>query len=232
MKTRLVKVLAQAGVGARRKCDMLVLQGKVCVNGQTVKTPQTMVDMHKDAVTVEGKPIEKERNQYFIFHKPRGLECTHKKAPGKKIIYDMFADIGARLFSVGRLDRDTTGLLILTNDGEFANQVIHPSAGLSKEYLVKTNKEITHEHLVTIGQGLEIDGTHVRPVKVKKVRRNTFKIAVREGKKHEVRKLTAYAGLKVLELKRLRIGNLQLGTLPEGACREMTAKERQLTLLR
>ncbi|MCB1109083.1 MAG: rRNA pseudouridine synthase [Chlamydiia bacterium] len=227
---RLSKALAEAGVAARRKCDQLICSGSVSVNGVVVKTPQTDVDPLSDKIAVDGVAVAKEQKLYFILNKPLGFECTHKKIPGKQLVYSIFKDIGGRLFTVGRLDKDTTGLIILTNDGDFANQVIHPSSNITKEYLVKTNKEITHEHLVTISEGTVVQKVHVKPTKVKKVRRNTLKIAVKEGKKHEVRQLAAAAGLKVLELVRIRIGDLQLGSLPVGMFRPLSKKER-LTLL-
>ena len=223
---RLAKALAQAGVGARRKCDQLILNGYVAVNGVITKKPQTEVDPTKDKLTVNGKEQSGEKKFYFAMNKPRGFECSHEKIPGKKIIYAFFKEVGARLFTIGRLDKDSTGLILLTNDGDFANSVIHPSSGITKEYLVRTDKEITHEHLVAMGAGTTVQNRHVKPVKVKKVRKSTFKITVAEGKKHEVRLLAAAAGLKVYELKRIRIGPLQLGNLPEGEFRPLSSKER------
>ena len=227
---RLAKALAQAGVAARRKCDQLILSGKVSVNGQIVKKPMTDVDPSSDQITVDQKKIASEKKFYYAFNKPRGFECTHNRVPGKQHIYSFFKDIEARLFTVGRLDKDTSGLIFLTNDGDFANLVIHPSSNITKEYLVRTNKEITHEHLVALSEGCIVEKTHVKPTRVKKVRKNTLKITVKEGKKHEVRKLAAAAGLKVIELIRIRIGALQLGSLPEGIFRPLSEKER-LTLL-
>lgn len=223
---RLNKALAEAGVAARRTCDHLIFSGKVAVNGAVCKRPQTQVES-TDKITVDDKPINSQKKVYFIMNKPRGFECTHKRPIGKKIVYDLLSEHHSRLFSVGRLDRDTTGLLILTNDGDFANQIIHPSSNITKEYLVRTDAEITHEHLVTMSTGIEIDGVFVKPKRVKKVRRNTFKICVKEGKKHEVRLIASSAGLEVLELKRIRIGNLELGNLPEGAVQTLTGKQRE-----
>ncbi len=223
---RLNKALAEAGVAARRTCDHLIFSGKVAVNGLVCKKPQTQVES-TDKITIDGKPIDSQKKVYFVMNKPRGFECTHKRPIGKKIVYDLLSEHHSRLFSVGRLDRETTGLLILTNDGDFANQIIHPSSNITKEYLVRTDAEITHEHLVKMSTGIEIDGVFVKPKRVKKVRRNTFKICVKEGKKHEVRLIASSAGLEVLELKRIRIGNLELGKLPEGAVQTLTGKQRE-----
>jgi len=222
---RLNKALAEAGVAARRTCDHLIFSGKVAINGIVCKRPQMQVSP-TDQITVNDKLVDSQKKVYYVMNKPRGFECTHKRPIGKKIVYDLVSEHHSRLFSVGRLDRDTTGLLILTNDGDFANQVIHPSSNITKEYLVKTNAEITHEHLVAMSQGTEIEGVFVKPKKVKKVRRNTFKITVKEGKKREVRLIAAAAGLEVLELKRIRIGNLELGNLPEGVIQPLSQKQR------
>ena len=157
-------------------------------------------------------------------NKPYGYLCANED--GKRNVFRLFEKVKARLFTVGRLDRDTTGLLIVTNDGHFANEVIHPSRGITKEYLVKANREITAEHLKIISSGTEVEGKWVRPHKVTKVRRGTLKIVVGEGRKHEVRKLVAAAGLEVVQLKRIRIGSLHLGNLPEGCYRALSGKER------
>lgn len=144
----------------------------------------------------------------------------------KKLVIDLFPK-EKRLFSVGRLDRDTTGLLIITNDGHFAQKVIHPSSNIEKEYLVKTFQEVTHEHLVKISKGAFVDGVYVRPLSVKKVRRGTLKVVVKEGRKREVRVLVQKAELKILSLTRIRIGGLHLGPLPEGSYRELTENEKE-----
>jgi 23S rRNA pseudouridine2605 synthase len=146
----------------------------------------------------------------------------------KKLVIDLFAELKHRLFTIGRLDRDTTGLILLTNDGHFAQKVIHPSNNLSKEYLVKTQQEITHEHLIDLSKGTLIEGKWIRPVKVTKVRRGTIKVTVKEGKKREVRLMVQNAGLTLLTLSRIRIGGLRLGPLQEGEWRELTEQECKL----
>jgi len=148
----------------------------------------------------------------------------------KKIVLDIFDGLPYRLFTVGRLDRETSGLLIVTNDGHFANEVIHPSKGLAKEYLIKTEQEITQEHLELISQGALVEGAWVRPKKVQKVRKGTLKIVVTEGKKREVRNLVEKAGLNLLSLSRIRIGGLNLGAIPYGSFREMTDNDKKQLL--
>jgi 23S rRNA pseudouridine2605 synthase len=144
----------------------------------------------------------------------------------KKLVIDLFSHLRLRLFTIGRLDRDTTGLLLVTNDGHFAHRVIHPSSNIVKEYLIKTEQEITDAHLKIIAKGAFIEDCWVKPVKVQKVRKGTLKVSVKEGKKREVRLLVQNAGLDILELSRIRIGGLHLGSLSEGMFREMTANEK------
>lgn len=228
-KKRLSKYLAASGVASRRACEELIFSGKVVVNGTAVLLPQTLVD-ENDKITVNDKLVETaEPKAYYILNKPAGYLCTAKKPnQNSKIVLDLFTEVPYRLFTVGRLDKDTQGLLLVTNDGHFANQVIHPSANINKEYLAKTDAEITAEHLKAISSGTLVEGVFVKPVKVTKVRRGTLKLTISEGKKREVRCLLEAAGLKTKELTRIRIGALQLGPLPPGSWRSLTEKEKAL----
>ena len=230
-KKRLSKALAAAGVASRRACEQLIFEGRVQVNGETVKLPQHQVDWENDRISVDGESLcSEEKKLYFMLNKPVGYLCTSTR-PGKKpIVLDLFENIKERLFTVGRLDRETSGLLIVTNDGHFANKVIHPRSNIIKEYIVKAHQEITPEHLETLSMGARVDNKWIRPVSVQKIRKGTFKILVKEGKKHEVRILCERAKLKVSELTRIRIGNLSLGTLPVGKYRILNEKEKELLL--
>lgn len=227
-KQRLSKVMAAAGVASRRACETLIFDGRVSVNGSVVVLPQTLVGPD-DVITCDGTPVGKKQNKiYFILNKPPGFICSSRRFKDSKIVLDLFEGIKERLFTIGRLDKDTGGLLLVTNDGHFANQVIHPSANIQKEYLVKTNLEISPEHLSALSSGVLVEKTFVRPIRVTKVRRGTLKITVSEGKKREIRMMMEAAKLPVLELTRIRIGGLHLGTLPPGMWREMTPRERSL----
>jgi 23S rRNA pseudouridine2605 synthase len=228
---RLSKALAAAGVASRRACEELIFEGKVSVNGEVVLLPQTLVSWEKDDITVDGEPLKREQEKvYYILNKPKGYICSSARLGSKKLVVDIFAHLPYRLFTVGRLDRDTTGLLIITNDGNFAQQVIHPSKGATKEYLVKTSQEISHEHLVSISKGGLVENTWVKPARVAKVRRGTLTVSVHEGKKREVRLLVQKAGLDIVSLHRIRIGSLVLGNLDIGEYRPLTEKEKQLLL--
>jgi 23S rRNA pseudouridine2605 synthase len=228
-KKRLSKVLAVAGIASRRGCEELIFAGKVAVNGAVTLVPQTMVDGKKDKITVNGEEVgTAEPKVYYVLNKPIGYICSAKKTNRTKIVLELFQDTPLRLFTVGRLDKDTQGLLIVTNDGHFANEVIHPSRNIHKEYLVKTDQEITAEHLMAITNGALVEGVFLKPVRVTKVRKGTIKVVIAEGKKREVRHLLAAAGLKVQELTRIRIGGLHLGALKPGAWRVLSEKERKV----
>lgn len=225
-KQRLSKWLAASGVASRRACEDLIFAGRVKVNKEVVHLPQTPVDSN-DVILVDNKPITQiEKKVYYLLNKPKGYICSAKGNPKTKLVLDLFEDVEQRLFTVGRLDKDTCGLLIVTNDGLFANQVIHPSANIHKEYLAKTDSEISPEHLIAISNGTLVEGIYVKPIRVKKVRKGTVKITIAEGKKREVRNLLEAAGLQVRELTRIRIGGLQLGSLPIGTWRAMTENEK------
>jgi len=228
-KKRLSKALAAAGIASRRACEEIIFMGRVQVNGTTVKIPQTLVDWENDRILVDGASVRGEQKKVcYMLNKPKGLICSSARVGRKPIILDLFPASHERLFTIGRLDRDTTGLILVTNDGQFAQQVIHPSSNIIKEYLVKTMQEITAEHLETLSQGARIDEKWVRPVSVQKVRKGTFKICVKEGRKHEVRIIAERAGLKVTELTRIRIGGLLLGSLAPGEFRSLTETDKKV----
>ncbi|EPP34667.1 pseudouridine synthase family protein [Chlamydia ibidis] len=225
-KVRLNKFLASAGVASRRKCDEIIFSGNVTVNGRVAPGPFLLVDDQKDTVKIAGQRVGATKKVYFMVHKPLGYLCSsEKKFPGTKLVIDLFAHLPYRVFTVGRLDKETSGLILVTNDGEFANKIIHPSYGITKEYLLKVSRDVTAKNLEDLMEGTVIDGKRVRPVSVSKIRRGTIKIVVNEGKKHEIRLFAEAAGLPLLELKRIRIGSLVLGGLRYGEYRELTDAE-------
>ena len=227
---RLSKILAQRGIASRRGAERIIESNRVTVNDIYINKPQFMVDEKKDTIKLDNIPLpQKEKNVYFILNKPKGYLCTNTEITKKRVV-DLFKDLNIRVFTVGRLDKDTTGLLIVTNDGFFANKVIHPSSNVEKEYLIKVCEDISHEDLVNISKGVEIDKKLVIPTFVKKVRKGTLKIGVKEGKKHEVKLLVQKTGQKVKDLRRIRIGALVLGKLEEGEYRKMTKNEIDLFL--
>lgn len=224
---RLSKALAAAGVASRRAAEEIIFAGRVTVNGELILLPQHHVNPRNDHIAVDGTRISRpEKKVAFILNKPKGYLCSNKRRSQERLVIDLFGDRSERLFTVGRLDKDSTGLLLVTNDGHFGNQVIHPSSEIPKEYVLKTQEEITAEHLHRLSAGTYVEGCFVKPTKVKKVRRGTVKITVMEGKKREVRLLAAAAGLKVCSLCRTSLGGLRLGNLPEGSYRPLSESER------
>lgn len=227
-KKRLSKALAAAGVASRRHSEEIIFEGRVTINGQKVLIPQTLVEWGKDRIAVDGKLLTGEGQKvYYILNKPKGYLCTAADIAGKRVI-DLFDEKDGRLFTAGRLDKYTTGLLIVTNDGHFANRIIHPSSNIEKEYIAKVDREVLHDHLVAISKGTMLEEGFVKPIAVTKIRKATVKVIVGEGKKREVRQMLEHAGLQVTELKRVRIGQLILGDIPEGFFRLLTEREKEL----
>lgn len=222
---RLNKFLAHSGVASRRKVEELIFSKLVKVNDKIVDAPYIMVDPKKDVVKVDNKIIKQEKKYYFILNKPKGFLCTNIRKPGEKLVIDLFKDFSCRLYTVGRLDKNTTGLLIVTNDGDFANRVIHPSSNLEKEYFAEVEETITHEHLKQIAKGAFVEDKYVKPIEVTKIRGNCLKIIVKEGKKREVKVFIERAKLTLKDLQRVRIGNLKLASLPYGYYKKATLSE-------
>jgi len=222
---RLNKFLAHSGIASRRKVEDMIFSKMVKVNGKVVSLPQTTIDPEKDIIKVNGKVIKEEKKYYFILNKPKGFLCSNVRKPKEQLVIDLFKDFSCRLFTVGRLDKDTTGLLLITNDGDFAHRVIHPSANLEKEYFVQVKENIQDEHLKKLSKGAFCENKFVKPIKVVKLGRSRLKIVVKEGKKREVKIFVLKANLTLLDLKRVRIGNLKLGSLPYGYYKRVSQKE-------
>jgi len=231
MKQRLSKFLSGSNVASRRAAEKLIFSKKVLINGKIAQKPEQMIDPKKDIIFCKGKEISlQDKKYYFILNKPKGFVCSNIKKHKEKLVIDFFSNLSVRLFTVGRLDKDVTGIIFITNDGTFANRVIHPSFNVKKEYLIKVVQEITHNHLKKLSKGIVIEGKKIIPNKVVKIRKGTCKISVMEGKKHEVKLLVSSAGLDLIELKRISIGNIRLGNLPIGSYRKMKNKEIELFL--
>lgn len=224
---RLSKIMAQAGVASRRHCEEIIFAGRVFVNGKKTIIPQTMVGP-EDSITVDGNPISvTEKKIYYILNKPKGYVCSTDPFYKNRVL-DLFKECPYRLFTVGRLDKDTTGLLIVTNDGHYAQKVIHPSSDIEKEYIATVHRPITEKHIKAIAKGVTVENTFVKPEYVEAIEARKVKIIIKEGKKREVRILIKEAELNVIDLKRTRIGKLSIGRLSEGTWRNMTEKEKTL----
>ena len=229
---RLQKVIASSGIASRRKAEELIKDGKVKVNGKVVKELGTKVDS-KDTIEVNNKIIEKEIKEYYLLNKPRGVITSTSDEKGRKTVIDLI-DTTARIYPVGRLDYDTTGALLLTNDGEFANILTHPKNNIDKVYLAKLNGIIKGEQINKLKDGVILDNVLVKPsrVKLKKVNpeSNTcmVEITIHEGKNHEVKRLFESVGFLVDKLTRERIGIFNLEGLKSGEYRKLTPKEIQI----
>ena len=229
---RLQKVIAQAGIASRRKAEELIKDGKVKVNGEVIKELVTKVS-ESDKVEVNNKPIEKETKEYYLLNKPRGVITTTNDEHGRKTVTDLI-ETSARIYPVGRLDYDTTGAILLTNDGEFANILMHPSNKIDKVYLAKLEGIIKGEQINALKNGVMLDDVLVKAsrVKLKKVNQENstsmVEITIHEGKNHQVKRMFESVGFHVEKLTRERIGIFDINNLKSGQYRKLTPKEVQI----
>ena len=230
MLERLQKILAQAGVASRRRAEELIVAGRVAVNGNVVTELGSKADPAADRITVDGKPIRPEgRKVYLLLNKPTGYMTTLKDPEGRPIVTDLVKDVPERVFPVGRLDYNTEGLLILTNDGAWANRLAHPRHEVEKEYLVRVRGGVAPEQIRRLAAGVELSDGRTAPAKVAKVRESDsnswLSIAIHEGRYRQVRRMCEAVSLAVVRLKRVRYGFLELGDLKPGSYRQLTPAE-------
>lgn len=227
---RLQKYLAQCGVASRRSAEGLIVDGHVCVNGKTVCELGTKIDPEADCVTVHGKPVSLQNKcVYIMLNKPRGYVTTVKDEQGRQTVIDLLPEELGRIYPVGRLDFDTEGLLLLTNDGDFTQMLTHPSHEVSKTYLAKVRGVPSDAALKALRTGVMIDGkkTHPAEVLVKKSDAGStmLSITIHEGRNRQVRKMCSSVGHPVVFLRRIAEGSLRLGSLPTGSWRHLTEDE-------
>lgn len=234
---RLQKVIAHAGIASRRKAEELILQGKVTVNGEVVKQLGTKVGPN-DVVEVNGIKVEKEEPVYFLFYKPKGVVTTVKDDKKRKTVLDFFPEVTERIYPVGRLDYDTSGILLMTNDGEFANLLTHPKYEIEKTYIAKVKGIPTREHLKQLQKGVRLDDGLTAPAKAKFLsadkRKNTaiIELTIHEGRNRQVRRMFEKIGYPVMKLKRERYAFLDLTGLNAGEWRPLIPHEvKQLIVL-
>ncbi|WP_282172699.1 23S rRNA pseudouridine(2605) synthase RluB [Cytobacillus firmus] len=234
---RLQKVIAHAGVASRRKAEELMAEGRVRVNGKTVKELGVKVSP-SDRIEVDGIPLEREEPVYFLLYKPRGVISAVSDDKGRKVVTDFFEGIKQRIYPIGRLDYDTSGILILTNDGEFANLLMHPSNEIEKVYVAKLKGIPSKEKMKSLQRGIVLEDGKTAPAKTKllsmdkKKQTAIVEISIHEGRNRQVRRMFEAIGHPVLKLKRERYGFLTLQGLSAGDARELTAHEvKQLRTL-
>lgn len=227
---RLQKVLAQAGIASRRQCERLILEGRVKVNGQVVTELGRRVDKEKDLIEVDGKAIKlKEEHLYVLLNKPAGYVTTLRDPQGRKKVTDLLPAMGERLFPVGRLDRDTEGLLLLTNDGELCYWLTHPKFHVEKTYVAEVMGIPDKNKLDLLRRGIKLEEGVTSPARVrlagKKEGNAILEIIIHEGRKRQVKRMCAAIGHPVVKLKRIGFGSLSLGNLPPGSYRFLTQEE-------
>ncbi len=228
---RLQKFLSECSVASRRKSEELIKQGRVKVNGRVAQLGDK-VDTKNDTVTVNGKKVTLVKQKYYIMlNKPRGYVTTMSDELGRKCVKELVEDVGAQVYPVGRLDRDSEGLLILTNDGEFANAVMHPRKQVSKTYRVTVRSNINDDQVARLENGIDIDddGRKTLPANVKILEksagRSVLEITIYEGRNRQIRKMCEKVSLDVIRLKRNSVGSVKLGMLKVGKWRNLTEDE-------
>ncbi len=229
-KIRIQKMIADSGVCSRRKAEELISRGRVKLNGHPVKLGDKCG--YKDIITIDGERLyipKKKSFRYIIMNKPRGYVTTVSDELDRRCVMDLLDDVEDRVYPVGRLDRNSEGLLLFTNDGEFANSIMHPSRHISKTYRVTVRPDISDEQLIQLSEGVEIDGKRTLPatviVKDKQPGRVVLLMTIKEGRNRQIRKMCEAVGLEVARLRRTSIGPIKLGMLKPGTYRDLTAEE-------
>ena len=231
MKERIQKILSGRGVASRRQAESMILEGRVLCNGRVCELGET-ADPDKDIILIDGNPLPAEgKRVYILLHKPRGSVTTLSDEKGRKNVAELVQDCGVRVFPVGRLDMDSEGLLLLTNDGDFANHLMHPSHEINKTYKV-TVTGYTYDGLEKLKLPITLDGYTIRPPRVQVLRRPISEgdkavllVTIHEGRNRQVRRMCAMAGMNVLRLIRVQEGQLKLGDLTSGKWRHLTEEE-------
>ncbi|MCL2053438.1 MAG: rRNA pseudouridine synthase [Oscillospiraceae bacterium] len=229
-KIRLQKIIAESGLCSRRKAEEYIRLGKVKVNGRPVKLGDGAY--FKDIITVDGERVYREKKRklsYIMMNKPRGYVTSMSDELGRKCVTELLKGVSGRVYPVGRLDKNSEGLLLFTNDGAFAHDIMHPGRMVSKTYRVTVRPNITDEQLISLSEGVEIDGRKTLPANVNVLNheagRVVLQIVIKEGRNRQVRKMCEAVGLEVARLRRTAIGPLKLGMLKPGEHRELTAEE-------
>ena len=228
-KKTLDRVLSQAGLGSRTEARRWIAEGRVAVDGKKIQTPDAWVETERQKVTFDGRPLESASKVYLLLYKPKGYLATYKDPEGRPTIYDLVSDVKEKVFSAGRLDLDTSGLIILTNDTPFADYITNPESHVSKTYLVKASALLNDEQLDRLRQGVQLDDGPTRPAVVTRVRDSArftfFEITLTEGRNRQVRRMVEALGAKALKLVRVKIGKIAIGDLQIGKHRPLSPQE-------
>lgn len=223
------RVISKAGLGSRTEARSWIGTGRVKVNGKLIQTPDHWVDPERDKVTVDGKPLVASRKIYLLLYKPKGYLTTYKDPEGRPTVYDLIGGIDQYISPVGRLDLDTSGLLILTNDTHFADYIMSPASKVPKTYLVKTSSLLSDEDIQRLHKGVTLSDGPTRPAEVKRLGdsaiKSTIEITITEGRNRQVRRMIEAVGSKVRKLVRTAIGPIRIDQLEIGKYRELTKAE-------
>jgi 23S rRNA pseudouridine2605 synthase len=222
---RLAKYLAHCGVASRRRAEELIVSGKVSVGGHTVTDPAREVD-ESSGVEAQGRPVSPEPREVWIVNKPAGVVSTARD-PGRRQAVVELVDSKRRLYPVGRLDADSTGLIVLTNDGELANLLTHPRYGVKRRYRVRVRRAASESQLRRLRRGVELEDGLTAPAGVRRVSPRVLEVTIAEGRNRQVRRMIEAVGNEVVELARIRYGSIDLGKLPEGKARRLRRPEVQ-----
>jgi len=226
---RLQKFLARAGVGSRRQCEQLIVQGRVNVNGEAVRDLGVRVLAERDSVNVDGVPVKPQKLLYLVINKPKNCMCTSRDDLGRRTVLDFLPGISQRVYTVGRLDYDAEGLLILTNDGDFAQRVIHPRFRIPRTYRVAVKGFFTPEAANSLRRGVKLDGKLIRALRLRVISRSKrtsrLELEVSQGINQQVKRMLRRVGYEVTAIKRTRIGKVELASLPPGKFRRMSPTE-------
>lgn len=229
-KIRIQKLLADAGYCSRRKAEELITKGKIKLNGHPVKLGDKA--SYQDIITVSGERVylsRKKSYRYIMMYKPRGYVTTTSDELDRRCVMDLLSEEEERLYPIGRLDKDSEGLLLFTNDGKFANDIMHPSRHISKTYRVTVRPDVTEDQLIQLSSGIELDGRKTLPanvvVKTREPGRVVLLITIKEGRNRQIRRMCEALGLEVARLRRISVGPLKLGMMKPGTYRDLTAEE-------
>ncbi len=223
------RVISKAGIGSRTEARSWIGQGRVAVNGRKIQTPDHWVDVERDRVTLDGKPLEESEKIYLLLYKPKGYLTTYKDPQKRKTVYDLIEGVEQFVVPVGRLDLDTSGLLILTNDTEFAEHIMNPEHKVAKTYQVKSTGVLSEEQLERLRRGVELDDGPTAPARVTRLRdgggHSVIEIVLTEGRNRQVRRMLDAIGSRVRKLVRTAIGGIRIGDLEIGRWRRLTRAE-------
>lgn len=223
----LERVLSKAGLGSRTEARSWIAAGRVSVGGRIVRNPDAWVDLERDRVEFDGKPLASEERTYLLLHKPAGYITTYRDPQGRPTIYDLLPDRDRYLFSIGRLDLDSSGLLILTNDTQLAEELTNPRYHVPKTYLVTASRPLTDGEIDRLRAGIELDDGPTRPATVDRIDESAFEITITEGRNRQVRRMVEALDAMVITLVRTAVGTLRIGDLPSGKTRMLTRDEVQ-----